>query len=205
MNIAVLVSGNGSNLQALIDAEEKGMLSGGQITLVVSDKEKAFAIERAKKHNKKIITVNPKDFATREEFDKKIICELKKENIELVALAGFMRILSPVFIKEFENNIINVHPALLPEFKGAHGIRDAFNAKATQTGVTVHFVNNEMDAGPIIAQEIVQISTEDTLISLEEKIHKAEHRMYPKIIKLIIEGKIKLENGKVVIEEEEKQ
>ena len=201
MNIAVFVSGNGSNLQALIDAEEKDALDAGTITLVVSDKEEAFALERAKKHNKKIYVVDPKEFKTREEFDKKIIKELKKENIELVVLAGFMRLLSPAFIKAYKDKIINIHPALLPDFKGVNGIKDAFDARVKKTGVTVHFVNNEMDAGPIIAQEVVEIFDEDTLGDLEERIHKVEHKVYPQIVKLVAEGKVKIENEKVIIEE----
>ena len=202
MNIAVFVSGNGSNLQALIDAEKNGVLAAGKITLVVSDREEAFALERAKKHNKKIYALEAKEFKTREEFDKKIIEKLKKEKIELVVLAGFMRLLSPTFIEAYKDKNINVHPALLPDFKGVHGIKNAFHSGAKQTGVTVHFVNNEMDAGPIIAQEVVEILDEDTLGDLEQKIHKVEHEIYPQIVKLVASGKITVDNGKVKIEEQ---
>ncbi|MCX5666368.1 MAG: phosphoribosylglycinamide formyltransferase, partial [Candidatus Omnitrophica bacterium] len=148
INIAVLVSGSGTNLQAIIDSVSKGYIPA-KIAFVLSDKKKAFALERAKKSGIETITLDKNDYKTREDFDIEIVRHLKKKNVELVVLAGFMRILSPYFIKEYKNKIINVHPALLPSFKGSHGIKDALDHGVKVTGVTVHFVDEELDGGPI--------------------------------------------------------
>ncbi|NQT32540.1 MAG: phosphoribosylglycinamide formyltransferase [Candidatus Omnitrophica bacterium] len=198
MNIAVFASGNGTNLQALIDAEAGGGLSPGKIVLVVSDKAGAFALERAKKAGieTRVIEANG---MPREEYDKKVMSEIKDKNVDLIVLAGFMRILSSNFVKQYNERILNIHPALLPAFKGTHGIKDAFEAGVEVTGVTVHFVNEELDAGPIILQEEVPIEKGDTLETLEEKIHAVEHRLYPKAVKLFAEGKLKIEGEKVRI------
>ncbi len=202
MNIAVFVSGNGTNLQALINAERKEGLSGGKIALVVSNKPEAYALGRAKAAGIKTFVLEKKGFASREEYDKKTLERLRKEDIELVVLAGFMRILSAGFIDEYADRIINIHPSLLPDFKGAHGIKDAFEAGAGTTGVTVHFVAEELDSGPVILQEEVKIEQEDTLERLEEKIHKVEHKLYPKAVRLFVEGKLKVEGKKVKIKGE---
>jgi phosphoribosylglycinamide formyltransferase-1 len=191
MNFAVLASGNGSNLQAIIDAKKKGKIKG-ELKLVISDKPDAMALTRARKAGIKTVAfVNPKDFPSREDFDRELVAILKKEKIGLVVLAGFMRILSPVFIKAFRNKIINVHPALLPAFKGAHAIKDAFEYGVKATGVTVHFVDEEVDHGKIIAQGAVEVKPEDTLDSLAKKIHKIEHILYPKVVDLFLRGKLK--------------
>ncbi|MGD2278891.1 MAG: phosphoribosylglycinamide formyltransferase [Candidatus Omnitrophota bacterium] len=202
MNIAVFASGNGTNLQALIDAAERGELAGARLVLVVSDNPGAFALERARKARIKTFVLEGGKFKSREEFDKIVIEELRKEKIELVVLAGFMRILSGRFISEYENRILNIHPALLPSFKGARGIKDAFDYGVKVTGVTVHFVNNELDAGPIILQDCVEIDKEDTLDSLEEKIHKAEHKLYPEAVRLFSRGRLRVEGRKVIIKKE---
>lgn len=199
MKIAVFVSGNGSNLQALIDAEKRGDLSTGKIAIVVSDKPEAFALKRANKAGIKTVILEAKEFASREEYDKRLLEEVKAEGIELVVLAGFMRILSPVFIKEYRGHILNVHPALLPSFKGTHGIKDAFEYGVKTTGVTVHFVEEDLDAGPVILQSSVQIESTDTIESLEEKIHREEHKLYPEAVRLFVEGKVKLNGRKVEI------
>jgi len=198
MNIAVFVSGKGSNLQAIIDAVSRGKIPA-KIALVVSDNDSAYALTRAKKANIETFVLSPKGFKNREDYDKEIIKELKKRNIDLVALAGFMRLLSPDFVKAYENKIMNIHPALLPSFKGTHGIKDALEHGAKVTGVTVHFVDDKLDNGPVIIQDIVKVDGKDTLDSLEEKIHKLEHKMYPEAIRLFIEGKLKIEGKKVKI------
>ncbi len=199
MNIAVFVSGNGSNLQALIDAERMGNLADGRIILVVSDREDAFALKRAEKAGVEVLILKSTGFSEREDYDKKVSEILEDKNIDLIVLAGFMRILSDFFVDKYDGRIINIHPALLPLFKGAHGIRDAFEAGAKDTGATVHFVTRELDSGPIILQESIKIEESDTLESLEEKIHKIEHKLYPEAVKLFVEGKLKIEDNKVTI------
>ncbi|MDP8259335.1 MAG: phosphoribosylglycinamide formyltransferase [Candidatus Aadella gelida] len=201
MNIAVFVSGNGSNLQVMIDAERKGSLADGRIALVVSSRADAYALQRAEQAGIKTFVLEDKDSSSREDYDKKVLDQLRQEKIETVVLAGFMRILSRVIIEPYSNKILNVHPALLPEFKGAHGIRDAFQARRKKTGVTIHFVTEELDEGPIIMQKEVLIDEKDTLESLEEKIHEVEHEIYPEAVRLFAEGKIFVKNGAVIIKE----
>ena len=196
MNIAVFVSGNGTNLEAIIDAISRGEIKA-KIALVVSDNKDAYALVRAKKANVETFVLSPKDFKSREDYDKEIIKELEKRSVRLVVLAGFMRLLSPYFVRQYKNKIMNIHPALLPSFKGTHGIKDAFEYGMEMTGVTVHFVDGELDHGPIILQEAVSIDGDDTLETLEEKIHKVEHRLYPTAIRLFVEGKLKVEGRKV--------
>ncbi len=181
MNFAVLASGYGGNLQAIIDAVGKNKIKAN-LKLVISDKADAFALERAKKAKIAGVYINPKNHPDRVSFDRKVIEYLKEQKIDFVVLAGYMRLLSSHFINQYPSKIINIHPALLPSFKGLHGIRDAFEYKVKVTGVTVHFVSEEMDAGAIIAQETVLISPKDTLETLSEKIHKVEHKLYPKTI-----------------------
>ncbi|MDD5634559.1 MAG: phosphoribosylglycinamide formyltransferase [Candidatus Omnitrophica bacterium] len=200
MNIAVFVSGTGSNLQALINAEKKKKLAGASLALVVCDKPGAFALERARKAGIETFVLETKGFDSREKYDAKIIEKLKEKHIELVALAGFMRILSERFVKEYEGRIMNVHPALLPAFKGAHGIKDAFDSGVKVTGVTMHFVTNELDSGPVILQKEVRIGAKDTLSSLEKKIHAVEHKLYPEAVRLFVKGKLKITDGKVNIQ-----
>ena len=199
MNIAVFVSGNGTNLQALIDAEKNGGLGGGKITLVVCDKPGAFALERAKKAGIETYLQESSRYKTREEYDRDIIKKLKEKDIGLVVLAGFMRILSGIFVDEYENRVLNIHPALLPSFKGAHGIKDAFDHGVKVTGVTVHFVDSELDAGPVILQRCVAVEPGDTLDSLEEKIHSVEHELYPEAVRLFARGKLEVSGRKVKI------
>ena len=204
MNIAVFVSGNGTNLQAIIDAVSRGEINA-KIVLVVSDNKDAYALTRAKKASIETFVLSPKGFSaeggpasggkTREDYDKEIIKELQKRNVELVVLAGFMRLISPHFVKEYNNRIINIHPALLPAFKGTHGIKDAFESGIKTTGVTVHFVDSELDHGSIILQEAVKINENDTLETLEKRIHEVEHRLYPEAIRLFVSGKIKIKEG----------
>lgn len=196
-NIAVFASGRGTNLSAIIRAVKKGKLNIN-IGLMVTDNPRAGSIGRAKRAGIKTVVVQRKNFSDKVSFEQEIIKNLKENNIELVVLAGFMRILSPEFVKEFENKIINIHPALLPSFKGAHAILDAFDYGVKVTGVTVHFVDEKTDHGPIILQREVKINQLDTLESLEKKIHKIEHKIYPEAIRLIAEGRVRVEGRKVL-------
>ncbi len=199
MNIAVFVSGSGTNLEAIIDAISGGKIKA-KIRLVVSDNKDAYALTRAKKADIETFVLSPKGFSSREDYDKEIIKELEKKDIGLIVLAGFTRLVSNHFIKKYKNKILNVHPALLPSFKGTHGIKDAFLYGVKKTGVTVHFVDEELDHGPIILQESVKVEESDTLETLEVKVHKIEHRLYPEAIRLFTKGKLKVENRKVRIE-----
>lgn len=198
MNIAVFCSGSGTNLQAIIDGSKSGYIPA-RIALVVSDNKNAFALERAKKAGIETLVLDKKDFKTREDFDKEIIKNLKKKNVELVVLAGFMRLMSDHFIAEYKNRVINIHPALLPSFKGTHGIKDALDYGAKVTGATVHFVDEKLDHGPIILQSAVEIKDGDTEATLLERVHKEEHKIYPEAVKLFAEGKLKVEGRRVRI------
>ena len=198
ISIAVLCSGNGTNLQAIIDSINKGYIPA-KIELVLSDEKKAFALERARKAGIETIALDKKDYKEREDFDREIVKRLKNKNVELVVLAGFMRLLSPYFVEEYRNRIINIHPALLPSFRGPHGIKDALFHGVKVTGVTVHFVDEHLDNGPIILQKTVEIKEDDTEETLLERVHEEEHRIYPEAVKLFAEGKIKIEGRKVII------
>lgn len=198
MNIAVFCSGRGTNFQAIVDNVKKGKIKA-KIRLMVCDKPDAYALERAKKERIKSVLIERKNFKTKDEFEAEIIKNLEKEKIDLICLAGFMRMLSPNFVKRYRNRILNIHPALLPSFKGTRGIEDAFNYGVKVAGVTVHFVDEKMDHGPIILQREVKITESDTLESLQEKIHKTEHRLYPEAIRLFTEKRLKIEGRKVKI------
>jgi len=199
MNIAVFVSGNGTNLQALIDAESKGGLAGGGIKLVVSNNRDAYALERARAAGIETFILETTDFKSREEYDKKVIRKLEEKKIDLVVLAGFMRVLSGHFVEKYAWRILNIHPSLLPCFKGTHAIKDAFEAKMAVTGVTVHFVIRELDAGPVILQSSVRVDPDDTLETLKERIHAMEHKLYPQAVRLFVEGRLQVEDGRVKI------
>jgi len=196
MNVAVFCSGNGSNLQAIIEAVSSGYIKS-EIKVVVSNVEDCYALERARKAGIETFSLDHQAYVKREEFDCRIIKELKKHDIKLVVLAGYMRLLSSSFIKEYSNRILNVHPTLLPAFKGTDGIGDALRYGVKVTGVTVHFVDERLDSGPVILQEAVDIGDEDTRDSLAEKIHRIEHKLYPEAIKLFTEGKLKIEGRTV--------
>lgn len=198
MNIAVFASGKGTNLQAIIKAAKNGKLKAN-LSLVLSDNKNAYALKRAKRAGIKTAVIEPCLFRKREDFDREALKYLEQEKIDLIVLAGFMRILSQVLTRKFPYKILNIHPALLPSFKGAHGIKDAFDYGAKITGVTVHFVDDKLDHGPIILQGAIKIEGSDTLESLEKKIHKLEHKLYPQAIQLLIEGMLKIEGRKVKV------
>ena len=184
MNLAIFASGNGSNFAALVKAVEEKKIKA-KFVVLVSDKPEAFVVERARKAKIAVILVKREDFVSRADFEAAIIQRLKNYKIDLIALAGFMRMLSPGFVKLYRKRIINIHPSLLPAFKGAHAIKDAIDAKVSFTGVTVHFVDNQMDHGPVILQKQIKIKRTDTLNSLEKRIHALEHKLYPQAIKII--------------------
>lgn len=192
IKLGVLVSGGGTNLQAIIDAIDAGELDA-QIVLVVSSNPSAYGIERAKKAGIKTLVMQVSDYDNPKNADAQISKALKDAKADYVAMAGYMRMVTPTLLDAFPNKVINLHPALLPSFAGAHGIEDAFNYGVKITGITVHFANEEMDAGPIIAQRAVEIKENDTLESLETKIHAAEHELYPQVLQLISQGKVRVD------------
>lgn len=189
MKFAVFVSGNGSNLQAIINAVKQKKIKA-DLTLVVSDRAQAYALTRAQKAGIESVIIDPKSFPDRESFDREAVRRLQERGVDFVVLAGFMRILSPYFIQSYENKILNIHPALLPAFKGAHAIKDAFEYGVKTTGVTIHLVDEKVDNGPIIMQEAICVTPRDTLASLEKKIHAVEHKLYPKAIDLFARGRV---------------
>lgn len=189
--IAVLCSGQGTNLQAIINAVRSRRLRA-RIAVVISDRAGALALVRARRAALPTVFVDPKRYASRDAFDRRLIAVLESHRARLICLAGFMRILSPVLVRRFKNRILNIHPALLPAFPGAHAIHDAIAWGTTVTGVTVHLVDEHVDHGPIVLQEAVQIRAADTQKTLLARIHRAEHRLYPKAITLMLSGRVRV-------------
>lgn len=198
--LGVLISGSGTNLQAIMDAIACGELDA-RIALVVSSNPGAKGIERARGAGIECLVMDPADYADPTAADTRIASALVDAGVEYVAMAGYMRMVTPVLLDVFPNRVINLHPALLPSFPGAHGISDAFEHGVKVTGITVHFANAEMDAGPIIAQRAVEVREDDTLDTLETRIHEVEHRLYPEVLQLISQGLVSVtEDGKVRID-----
>ncbi len=195
--LAVLVSGRGSNLQAIIDSIEKNNLLA-EISLVLSNVKDAYALERGKKHGLEVIFLDPEIFPNKSDYEQRMIDILRSKSIDLICLAGFMRILGKKFIEAFSGKIINIHPSLLPAFPGLNVQKKALEHGAKFSGCTVHFVNEEVDGGPIILQSAVPIQDEDDTESLSKKILEQEHIIYPEAIRLIIEGNIELSGRRVL-------
>ena len=195
--LAVLVSGNGSNLQSIIDSINIGEINTN-ISLVISNIETAYALTRAKKENLDSAVLNHKNFSSRESFDQALSELLTKYEVDLIVLAGFMRILSNSFIEKFNRKIINIHPSLLPKYPGLNTHEKVINNKDKFHGVTIHLVDEGLDSGPIIAQARFKATKYEDIDSLITKVHSLEHKLYPLIIKMIVEGEINLNelNGK---------
>ena len=194
--LAVLCSGRGTDLQSIIDAIKAGTLQA-EISIVITDKPNVKALERAEVAGIKNICVDRKLFGTRADFEAELLKNLA--GIDLVVLAGFMRILSPEFVRKFTGRLMNIHPSLLPSFKGAHAHRDALEYGVKVSGCTVHFVDEGTDSGPIILQAAVEVKDDDTEETLSARILEQEHIIYPKAIQLFVEGKLKIEGRKVQI------
>ena len=198
--IGVLISGRGSNLQALIDTQQRGEL-GGEIAVVVSNVEAAAGLDRARRAR---IPTAGRDHRGRQraEYDTEVVATLREHGVDLVCLAGFMRLLSPVFIRAFPGRILNVHPALLPAFPGLDAQKQAFDHGVKVSGATVHLVDEGLDSGPIVAQEAVPVRSDDTPETLTVRILEAEHRIYPRAARLLLEGRCRVEGRRVIVEEE---
>jgi phosphoribosylglycinamide formyltransferase 1 len=197
--LGVLISGGGTNLQSIIDAIEAKELDA-VVRVVLSNKESAYGLVRAKKHGIPTEVLDHKKFASREAYDEAIVQLLRTRGVELVILAGFMRLLSPVLVKAYSNRIMNIHPAVLPAFPGLHGQKQALDYGVRFAGCTVHFVNEECDQGPIIIQAVVPAYPGDTEETLSARILKQEHRIYPHAIQLYSEGRLRVEGRKVFVE-----
>jgi phosphoribosylglycinamide formyltransferase-1 len=196
--ISVFASGFGSNLQALIDYSASTGLNG-EIVLVFSNNRDAYALKRAKNHGIRSEVFNPSDFKNRKAYNLEILKMLESQNIDVVVLAGYMILVGEEIIERYRNRIINIHPALLPSFKGTHGIKDAFEYGVKVTGVTVHFVDEGLDSGPVIMQEPVMLEQDYSIEKLEEEIHKVEHRIYPLAVKYLCEDRLKIDGRRVLI------
>ncbi|CDZ23552.1 phosphoribosylglycinamide formyltransferase [[Clostridium] cellulosi] len=205
LNIAVLVSGGGTNLQALIDAQKNGIIKNGRIVRVISSREGVYALERAKQNGIETRVVARKNYKNPDEFDRALLAELKAANTDLVVLAGFLSILGDAVLNEYENRIINVHPSLIPSFcgPGFYGLRvheEALKYGVKVTGATVHFVNKVVDGGAIIAQKAVEVKEGDTPEILQRRVmEQAEWVLLPRAVALFCEGRIKVKDGKTII------
>src|SRR5215472_11540514 len=197
--IAVLISGSGTNLQSIIDAIAANRLNA-KIELVLSNRADAFGLVRARNHNIPTEVLDHKSFLSREAYDQAVVDLLHSRGVHLVALARFMRLLSPVFVKSFSNRIMNIHPALLPSFPGLHVQKKAIEHGVRFSGCTVHFVNEECDEGAIIIQAVVPVFPDDTEEQLAERILRQEHQIYPRAIQLYSEGRLHIEGRRVLVD-----
>ncbi|MCL4498673.1 MAG: phosphoribosylglycinamide formyltransferase [Chloroflexi bacterium] len=198
LKLGVLVSGSGSNLQVILDHCSNGTLPA-VVSVVISDKTDAFALQRAEEAGVAGVRIDRKDFDSAEGYNQRIAEVLKEHHVELVVMAGYMRLLGKEVLGAFPNRVLNLHPALLPSFPGAHGISDALFYGVKVTGVTVHFANEVFDEGPIILQEAIPVEDDDDEDSLSEKIHAVEHRVLPEVIRLYAEGRLKIDGRRVLV------
>ncbi len=198
LKIAVLVSGSGTNLQSIIDAVEAGRCDA-RIMVVISDNPGAYAIERAKRHNIPVEVVTKAELPSKKDFDRRLVEILRGYGVELVVLAGFMRLLTEVMIEAFPMRIMNIHPALLPSFPGLNVQKKALDYGVKFSGCTVHFVDPGVDTGPIIIQAVVPVYDDDTVEDIKERILKEEHRIYPQAIQLFAEGRLEVRGRRVFV------
>jgi phosphoribosylglycinamide formyltransferase-1 len=196
--IAVFLSGRGSNFLAIHDAIREGKINA-DIDLVFSNKKEARGLKIAQERKLQTLCFNPKEFDSREDYDRNIVEEIQKRDIDLICLAGYMRILTPFFCETFRNKIINIHPALLPSFPGLHVQQKAIDWGVKYSGATVHFVTPDVDMGPIITQAVVPVLQDDTEDTLSERILKEEHKIYPEAVRLYFEGKLEVRDRRVFI------
>jgi phosphoribosylglycinamide formyltransferase 1 len=201
--IGILVSGSGSNLQAIIDQIEEGKLDA-VIKVVISNNAEAFALERCRRHNIPYVIINHKDYSRRDDFDQQMIYELHSRGVELVIMAGFMRILTARFLSSFPMRIMNIHPALLPAFPGLHVQRRAIEYGVRFSGCTVHFADDGVDTGPIIIQSVVPVYEDDNEDILAQRILAEEHKIYPQAIQWYAEGRLEVRGRKVYLREAQK-
>jgi len=200
INISVFISGRGTNLQSIIDAVQSGKLPV-TIKAVISDNEEAYGLKRAQKAGVESIFIDPDDFSTTQKYEQKLLEFMEENKIKLVVLAGFMRLISPYFLNNFRGKVMNIHPSLLPSFRGLHAQKQAIDYGVKVSGCTVHFVDEGMDTGPIILQKAVPVYDDDDEDSLAERILTEEHKIYPQAIKLFAQDKLKIKGRKVIRED----
>jgi phosphoribosylglycinamide formyltransferase-1 len=191
LRLGVLVSGNGTNLQAILDAARAGRIDA-DVSVVISNQPGAYALTRAESAGVKAVSLPHRQFPSREAFDAALVEELRRERVDWVVLAGFMRLLTPGFLAAFPQRVINIHPALLPAFPGAHAIRDALAYGVRVTGCTVHLVDEGVDTGPILDQRAVPVEEGDTEETLAERMHRAEHELYVDVLARLARGRLSL-------------
>ena len=200
LSLAILLSGNGTNFQAIVDSIDNGQLKA-VIKVVISNNKDAFGLKRARNHNIKNLCIDHKDFADRESYDQKLMETIEQENVDFIVLAGFMRILGSNFVKNFPNKIINIHPSLLPKYPGLNTHKKVLENKDKEHGVTVHLVDEGLDSGPIIGFIKILVEDDEKENNLENKIHKIEHFIYPKILSEFQEGRITTVGNKLRIDD----
>ena len=207
LKVGVLVSGGGTNLQAILDAIDSGKITNAEVSLIISNNPGAYALERAKKHNIEAVCISPKQFENREEFHKALLAKLKESGVDLIVLAGFLVAIPSMIVEAFPNKIINIHPSLIPSFCGVgyyglHVHEKSLARGVRVTGATVHFVDTGTDTGPIILQKAVKIKSDDTPEILQRRVmEEAEWKILPKAINLIANGKVTVTDGKVQIDD----
>lgn len=184
-NIAIFASGSGTNFQAIVDAVKAGNLKAN-IALLVCDRPEAYVLKRAENENIPSFSFRAKDYGSKKEYETAILEQLKEKEIDFIVLAGYMRLIGETLLQQFEGRIVNIHPSLLPAFPGKDAIGQALEAGVKVSGVTIHFVDEGMDTGPIIAQKAVQLDDDETRESLEEKIHGIEHELYPQVLQKLL-------------------
>lgn len=197
-NIAVLISGRGSNMQSIVEACNRGYINA-KVSIVLSNRAEAPGLEFARSENIETVVLPHKAFPVREDYDRQVVDILHQKQVDLICLAGFMRLLSSVFVSAFPNRIMNIHPALLPSFPGLHAQKQAVEYGVKVTGCTVHFVDEGLDSGPIILQKILEVKPDDTEDSLSQRLLPLEHAAYVEAVKLFFDGRVHVENRKVVI------
>ncbi len=195
--IGILISGRGSNMLSIIEAVEDGYIPNAKVSLVISNKPDALGLKKAKEHGIETRVIKAKDYPDKESYDRALIKELDNAGVNLVCLAGFMRIMSPLFVSHFKDRCINIHPALLPSFPGLHGQKQALEYGVKYSGATVHFVDEGVDTGPIILQAVVPVMDDDTEETLSQRILEQEHRIYPEAVRLIRLGKLDIQGRRV--------
>ena len=201
--IAVFASGEGTNFQAMVDAWQKGYFCATEATtieLLVSDKPQAPVVQRAIQAGVDTYVFRPKEYSSREQYEIEIVAELERRGIDLIVLAGYMRLLTPTIVNPYMGRMINVHPSLLPAFPGKDALGQALAYGVKLTGITVHFVDNGMDTGPIVAQQAIEVQPHDTAETLAERIHEIERKLYPQVVAQIAQGKVTLEGRQVIVE-----
>ena len=197
--LGVLISGRGSNLQSLIDATQSGRLDA-TIAVVISNVADAYGLERARQAGIEAITVSHRGWPSREDYDRALVAELEARSVDIVCLAGFMRVFTPVMVRAFPNAILNIHPSLLPAFPGLHPQRQALLHGVKVSGVTVHLVTDELDAGPIVVQRVVPVLDQDDEASLAQRILAEEHVAYPQAVQWLLDGRWRVDGRRVVRE-----